>query len=174
MAKKMAFVSICMAMSVICLFGASITPAKVAMLAVASVFCAVVISQFGPMAGFLHYLGTSLLALLLIPSRMYVLLYVAFVGYYPILKLFIERLRRLVPEWILKVLLFNVVLVGGYALFALFLLPHMQTNAIIAQTVMKFFWWIVLAVELIFVIYDVMLSYILSYYHDKLQYKFHF
>ncbi len=167
MAKKLAFVSICMTLSVICLFGAAVTPsAKIALLAVSSVFCAIVICEYGPMYGFLHYLGVGILSLLLIPSRMYVLLYIAVLGYYPIIKLFIERLNKLWLEWILKLLLLNILLVAAYFVFQFFLLPTL--NAAVAAFILKFLWWIILGIEVIFVIYDLMLSFILSYYRHKI------
>ena len=61
----------------------------------------------------LVYAATSLLALLIIPDREAVMMYIMLLGYYPLAKPWIERLAR--PLSILfKVLLFNIVVVAFY------------------------------------------------------------
>ena len=61
----------------------------------------------------LVYAATSLLALLIIPDREAVMMYIMLLGYYPLAKPWIERLAR--PLSILfKLLLFNIVVVAFY------------------------------------------------------------
>jgi hypothetical protein len=61
----------------------------------------------------LVYAATSLLALLIIPDREAVMMYILLLGYYPLAKPWIERLAR--PLSILfKLLLFNIVVVAFY------------------------------------------------------------
>ena len=61
----------------------------------------------------LVYAATSLLALLIIPDREAVMMYIMLLGYYPLAKPWIERLAR--PLSILfKLMLFNIVVVAFY------------------------------------------------------------
>ena len=172
MARRMAFSSVMMALAVVCLFGASMAPsARISLLALSSVFCTVCTAEYGPKYGMIHYIGVSLLALLLIPKKMYVLIYILFLGYYPVVKLYIEKLNRRWTEWLLKVVLFNLVLIGVYLVFKIFFLPTMESAA--TALTLRYLPWIVLASEGIFVMYDYILSYIITYYYKIIQKKMH-
>ena len=110
-----------MALTVVCLFGASTLPTgRVALMAITSVFGALIISEYGVKDGWIHYIGVSILSLLLIPKKMMVLIYILFLGYYPVIKLYIERLNKRWLEWIIKIVVFNVILVTAYTIFKLF------------------------------------------------------
>ncbi len=65
---------------------------------------------------FMSYAATAVLVLLLAEQEAKIM-FIAFFGYYPILKGLIESLRRRVIEYIIKFLLFNIVMAGVYALF---------------------------------------------------------
>ncbi len=170
MAKKMAFSSILMALAIVCLFGASIVPtARISMLALTSVFGAITVAEYGPKYGIIHYLGVSILSLLLIPKKMLVIIYVVFLGYYPIVKMFIERLNRRSAEWLVKLIVFNLFLILGYIVFKAFFLPSAESA--IVRLVLNYLPWVVLAAEVVFVIYDYVLSYIITYYYKILQIK---
>lgn len=172
MAKRMAFSAILMALAVVCLFGASVAPsAKISLLALTSVFGAVSVAEYGPKYGMIHYIGVSLLALLLIPKKMLVIVYVIFLGYYPIVKMYVEKLDKRWLEWILKVIIFNVFLVIGYAVFKAFFLPSVESA--VTAIVLNYLPWVILAMEVVFVIYDYVLSFIITYYYKVLQAKIH-
>ncbi|MBR5157038.1 MAG: hypothetical protein IKW59_04635 [Clostridia bacterium] len=170
MAKKMAFSSILMALAIVCLFGASIVPtARISMLALTSVFGAITVAEYGPKYGLIHYLGVSILSLLLIPKKLLVIIYIVFLGYYPIVKMFIERLDRRAAEWLIKIIVFNLFLVIGYIVFKALFLPSMESAVV--MLVLKYLPWVILASEAVFVIYDYVLSYIITYYYKILQIK---
>lgn len=170
MAKKMAFSSILMALAIVCLFGASIVPtARISMLALTSVFGAITVAEYGPKYGLIHYLGVSILSLLLIPKKLLVIIYIVFLGYYPVAKMFIERLDRRVAEWVIKIIVFNLFLVIGYIVFKALFLPNMESAVV--MLVLKYLPWVILASEVVFVIYDYVLSYIITYYYKILQIK---
>lgn len=65
------------------------------------------------------YAAVSLLALLLVPDIEAKMLFIAFFGYYPIIKALLERLPNRVWEWLCKTVLFNVAAVLGYAALSL-------------------------------------------------------
>ncbi|MBE7048190.1 MAG: hypothetical protein E7393_02310 [Ruminococcaceae bacterium] len=165
MAKRITFSAVSLALTVICLYGASSLPTgRIVSLALSSLFCGACVSQYGVRYGVVLYIGASLLSLLLIPKRLFVMLYILFAGYYPIVKLYIERLDKLWAEWIIKILFFNVVLVGFYALCRSFFLPNL--NPSLLALVMQYMGLIVLGLELIFVLFDWSLSYMIGYYNQ--------
>ena len=61
------------------------------------------------------YVAVSFISLLLVPNKEAAVLYVAFFGYYPIMKAILESKLPKVPEYIIKFLLFNVSVIAAYA-----------------------------------------------------------
>ena len=96
--------------------------------------------------------GSALLGLFLLPDKGVALLYLIFLGLYPVVKNNIEGLRRLPLEWLCKLACFNAALsLFWFALRALFLPdPPVWLGE---RT-----WLLYLAGNLIFVLYDVGLS----------------
>lgn len=64
--------------------------------------------------GLLFYAGISLLGLLILPDREPAVLFIAFLGYYPLLKLSLDRIRPKALGLFCKLLLFNVTISGAY------------------------------------------------------------
>lgn len=168
MVKRIAFSAIALALTVICLYGAAaFSTGRIAALALASLFCGICVNEYGVRYGAALYVGASILSLLFIPSRMYALIYIVFVGYYPIVKLYIERLRKLWAEWILKVLYFNAVLLLLYILFKAFFMPGLNPG--LAALILQYIGLIIAALEIIFVVYDLALSYMIGYFNQFLR-----
>ena len=61
------------------------------------------------------YAVVSVLSFLVAPSMEARILFVLFFGYYPILKILLDRLKK-VLQWLLKFGVFNAAMVGGYLL----------------------------------------------------------
>lgn len=98
------------------------------------------------------------------------LLYILFLGYYPILKSLIERLRKQVIEWVLKFICFNIAAVAFYYLSSMVFAVSFDDFGDFG----KYGALIFLAVcNVVFVIYDIGISRIASYYmislHDKVK-----
>ena len=168
MVKRITFSALALALTVICLYGAAaLSPGRVVALALASLFCGVCVSQYGVRYGAALYVGASLLSLLLIPNRMFVLIYILFAGYYPIVKLYIEKLDKLWAEWVIKILFFNLILTVMYVLFRLFFMPSL--NPTLLALILQYMSLIILGLEVIFVFYDWALSYMIGYYNQFLR-----
>lgn len=168
MAKRVTFSAVAMALTVICLYAASaLSTGRLAALGLSSLFCGVCVSCYGVRYGVAQYVGASILALLFIPNRLFVLVYILFAGYYPIIKLYIEKLNRLWAEWILKVLFFNLVLTVLYIILKAFFLPML--TSVLTAVVLKYLAIIIIALEIIFILYDWILSYMIGYYHQFLR-----
>ena len=61
------------------------------------------------------YTAVSLISLLLVPNKEAAIMYVAFFGYYPIVKSVLESKLPKIPEYICKFLIFNLSVICAYA-----------------------------------------------------------
>lgn len=163
MTKRITFSAMLLAFTVICLYGASaLSTGRLAALALASLFVAVSVYQYGVRTGVALYVAASLLSLLLVPKRMYVFIYILFAGYYPVVKLYIERLRKLWGEWILKIITFNAALAALYIVFRAFFMP--SVSPAVLTLLVQYAGLLLLGLELAFIVYDVALSYMIGFY----------
>lgn len=98
------------------------------------------------------------------------ILYILFLGYYPILKSLIEKINKQALEWILKLICFNIAAVAFYYV----------SSRLFAVSFDDFGEWgkygalIFLAIcNVVFVLYDIGISRVASYYiyalHDKIK-----
>ena len=108
MNKKFSVAAIMTALALVCLFGSAYIPTgKIALLAMTSMCTLVTTQHCGVRYAWLQYAATALLALLLIPAKGQVFLFIGLTGYYPIVKLHIERINKMYIEWIVKIFFFN-------------------------------------------------------------------
>ena len=99
------------ALTVVFLYVAAVLPTgQVGFVAVASLFAVAAVVESGLGAGLFVFIGSALLGYLIVPNKTAVFLYGLFFGYYPVLKSLIERIRKRIPEWILKLAVFNAAL----------------------------------------------------------------
>lgn len=165
MVKRVTFSAIGIALTVIFLYAASVlSTGKLAALALSSLLCGVCICQYGIRYGMAVYIGSSILSLLLIPNRMFTIIYVLLIGYYPVIKLLIERLNKIWLEWVLKVLFFNIILFFLYMIFTIFFMPGLDSA--IVTLALKYAGWIVVGMEVVFVLYDLAFSYMIGYFNQ--------
>ncbi len=163
MTKRVTFSAICLALTVIFLYAAAaLSTGKIAALGLASLLCGICVSRFGVRYGVALYVGASILALLLLPNKMFALLYVLLAGYYPIVKLYIEKLRRIWAEWIVKILFFNAVIIVLYIIVKLFFMPVLTST--LALLVLRYLGPALLILQVVFIVYDWILSYMIGYY----------
>ena len=167
MIKRLALSSILMAISVVMLFIGSIWPVRIAMSVIASAITTVAVIECGHKYAWLTYIGTSIISFLLIPNKLIVYGYILLLGFYPIIKLYIERINKLIPEWIIKLIVFNIVLVISYFALKYFLLPSLDVELV--MFIFKNLALIVAALEVVFAVYDLALSYIIGFYHQRLR-----
>ena len=107
------------------------------------------------------YICTTIIGFFLVPIN-FILLYGCFFGVYGIVKFFLEKINQIVIEYILKLLFFNAIL------FVLIFLAKISFSFISSSipTVI-----IILAAELVFILYDYSLSIIITYYIEKMHKK---
>jgi len=161
-AKKIALGGILGALAVICLFFATVLPTgRLSLYSLSSFFVAVIIIEAGTGAGWIFYAATGILSLILLPDKTGVLPYVIFFGLYGIIKYYIEKLNRLIPEYILKFAYFNICFFTAlYAFKSLFLV----------DMGIDFPWWILVIIfEVVFFVYDFVYTLFIDYFKNRIK-----
>lgn len=139
---------------------------------IASVFLIPVIHEFGSGRAWLAYLATAIVAGLLSPDKEEVLFYV-FVGFYPIVRPFIQRVKRRFPRFLIKLGVFTFAIGAMYALIC-FVFKMEQVLADLdelgtALTVLFF-----AGLVLIMLVYDLVLRFADKLYAERLRPKLRF
>ena len=179
--KKMALGAILSALGVVfLLLGSLIETLDLSMAALASFFCIFAVIELGGKYPWLIYAVTSLLSLLLVPYSMGGWFYLLFFGYYPILKEKLEKLKRPI-SWIIKVAVFNLALLIGILIAFFLFFGQTEEKGIIDAFTYVFggegagVWMAVgiyLLANVVFIVYDVALTRLITFYFIKLRHRF--
>ncbi len=102
---------ICLALTMIFLFGASFVPGvELTLYALSSLFVAVMVIERGPKSGLMLYAAAVILGLILVPNKLGMLPYICLFGYYGVAKYYIEQIRKPAVQMAVKIALFAAVL----------------------------------------------------------------
>lgn len=82
--------------------------------AVAGVLIVFIVVEIDKKWAFGVFSAVAILAFLLVPDKEVAMMYIAFFGYYPIIKAVLESRLPAALSWIIKVLLFNLTMVAAY------------------------------------------------------------
>ena len=136
-----------------------------ALAALASFLIVIILIEVGSSFSWLVWITTSLITFLLFPSSTVWLMYFVF-GVFPILKYYIEKLKR--PFWfVLKLIYVNACIVGLlYALDFIFGTPMFATDMIIVKAALYLF------LNVAFFMYDRLLTLIIRLYIGKYRQRF--
>lgn len=106
------------ALTVVFLYVAALLPtSRIWVTAVAGLLVAAAVIESGMGAGTAVYIGSAIIAAIILPLKSVALLYILFFGLYPVLKSLIEKLNKRAAEWIIKILFFNISLTAMYLLW---------------------------------------------------------
>ncbi len=158
------------ALSLVCLLLTVFPFATYALPAMASVFLMPVVIECGRRWAMAVYVAVALLALFITPDMEARLLFVAFFGYYPILKSLTESWKSHVLEWVGKLLVFNTAVVAAYALLSAagFSLEVFRVDGI-GLPLGVFLLIFLIAGNIIFLLYDIALTRMLPLYFSRFQ-----
>jgi hypothetical protein len=161
--KKITLSGLLLALTVIILFFAGVVPInKLALYTLSSFLVAVIVIEFGKKSAWIFYIASCLLSLILPMDKIVVIPYVIFFGTYGILKAYIEKIRKIIIEYILKLLYFNLCLYVGVAFLEKLFTGKLNN--------IKLPWWlIIIGVEIAFIIYDYIYTLFIQYYNEKLK-----
>lgn len=105
------------AISIVLMFLTSVIPTLTyAVPAIAGLLLVVMVIEIDKKWAFVVYLSVSILSLLLVADKEAAIMYVAFFGYYPIIKQLLEKRLKPVLEWMVKFLIFNASVLFSYFL----------------------------------------------------------
>ena len=114
---KIALGGLIMALSIVIMALTTVIPiASFAFPAVAGVLLILLILELNKKWALLVYIGVSILSVFVSSDHTAIISYIAFFGYYPILKEVIEKMRKPLFEWIIKYIVFNLALLLGVGL----------------------------------------------------------
>lgn len=154
--------------AVLMLMGGILPFATFAAPALAGILIVPVAIEFGMPTGYLLYLAIGLLALFVVPDKEMALIFVFFLGFYPLLKASIERLRSKALQWVVKFSVFNVCIAGMYGLI-LFLFPIEAVVEEFRGTGAPFLALLLALGNVTFLLYDIAIARVVGVYCAKLR-----
>jgi hypothetical protein len=160
--KKIAAGGVMAALCVVSLIIAAVLPInKLSLYTLSSFFVSVFVIEYGLKAGWIFYIATSLLSVIIVPDKLAIVPYLIFFGLYGIIKYYIEKLDSILVEYVLKYIYFNAAAGLAY-LFA--------SRVIMAEIDIGYALWIVIIVlEVLFFIYDYVYTLFIKYYNEKIK-----
>ena len=160
--RRITACAVCAALgSVIMTLGSIVEVLDLSTAALASMLLIFAVIEIGGPWPWLTYAATGLLSLLL-PLKTAAIFYIL-AGYYPLVKEKLERIRSRVLTWIIKLLGFNAVLIICYIIVKhILLLP---------DTFDGLSWLAIPIANITFILYDIALTRIISYYILILRHK---
>ena len=132
---------------------------------IASVFVMIAVIETGKLWGLFTYIVSAVLTLLFAELQAK-LIFVCFAGFYPILKALFEGLKSRIPEYILKLIIFNASVISVYFAFShAFGLSQMEDFGIYGLLLL------LLGANFVFLIYDLILTRLADFYMWRLHPK---
>ncbi|SKA85261.1 hypothetical protein SAMN05443428_106139 [Caloramator quimbayensis] len=127
---------------------------RIFFMALSTYFESIPIIIGGVKVGFLCYIASSLLSLILLPDKIYAFIFLIF-GVYPIIKYFCEK-ESIIKEYIFKYIWFNFFMVLTYFLYKKIIIinSEMIKNSILM---------LIIILEVLFFIYDYVFTKFITY-----------
>lgn len=167
--------------AVLLLLGSLFQVLDLSMAAIASFVCIIAVIELGSSWAWIIYAVVGVISVLLRPTSFAPWVYIAFLGYYPIIKEKIERLIKPL-SWALKMLCFNVALILSCVVMYFLFTAESPANVFdffntllgmpTAGTAVAIGLYVF--VNFVFVIYDIALTRLISTYIFRLRDKFKF
>lgn len=159
---SLAFASVVAALSLVFMFITSFIPiGTYALPCIAGALLAAVVIESGYITATVVYVAVSFLSFLLVADKEAVLYYVAFLGFYPILKGLFERIKFKPLQFLLKLCVFNICIVTAfYVGITLLSIPKESFELFDVYLPLVF-----LALgNIVFIVYDICLTRIITQY----------
>ena len=169
-AQTTEIISVCglfAALSVVVMLLAHIGVLTYAVPALAGALLVIIYLEFSIKNAFTVFITVSVLSFLICEKEAS-LCYILFFGYYPLIKAYIERIKSKIAQWVVKVLLFSIS-------FALILVLATVLLGIPLDTMGLGIYYIIglaVALEIMFVLYDIALTKVITLYLVAYREKF--
>lgn len=160
---KLTFTAMITALAVVLLYLSSIMPTmRLAFVALAGIIMSAVVIECGIANAFAGFAASVVISFLIVPDKGNVLMFTSFFGHYPIVKCLIERIRKLIPEWIMKISVFNISVIAMFILMKTLFAEFIPDN-------FPMLWVLILVGSAAFVVYDMGLTKLITYYMQRLR-----
>ena len=160
--KRIVVSGVLVALSVIILYlGCAIEVLDLTMSAIVSLMVMIIVIEMGYGYAWLTYLATAILSILLLPQKTPAIFYACFMGFYPIIKSYIERIGSVLLRWVVKLVVGNAALGLMFLLMSFFVPEEFDGSTLVIITY-------VLGI-LAFIMYDVALSKLITLYFVRLR-----
>lgn len=161
-AKDLALGGILTALTIVTLFISILIPINTfAILTISSCFVPIAIMRSNVKIGILVYLASSIIGFFLVPLDI-MIPFILYFGIYGLVKFYIEKLRNMPLEIVLKLVFSNIMLFIGYILFTKFISPINIDFPI---------WLLIILAQIAFIIFDYALTLIITFYISKFHNK---
>lgn len=160
--KKLALCGVFAALCLTMLWVLGLSVLDLSVLVLCSLMTMLLTVETGDKMTWIYVAVTGVLALLLLPSKLYAVEYVCFAAVYPVLKLYIERLPAL-PAFLVKISLLDCMLLLCIVLGKLVFVAGEETFSLSVITLV--------GGTAIFIVYDLALTTCISWYIVKLRKK---
>jgi len=162
--KKIALCGMISALSVVIMLMAYFPYLTYALPAISGVLFSIVMIELNSKWAFGAFASSALLSIILCEKESAVL-FVAFFGYYPIIKAFLERIPNRVIEYVIKFVVFNVATVAAYGIIVFVLHIPLEDMGAFGQYTLI----ILLALgNVMFCVYDLAVTKLIDEYLFKL------
>ncbi len=160
--KRIVVAGVLVALSVIILYlGCAIEVLDLTMSAMVSLLLVIIVIEMGHSYAWLTYVATSILSIVLLPQKTPALFYACFMGYYPILKSYIEKIHSALVRWIIKIVVGNAALLLMFAFMSMFVPEEFGNNFMVIITYALGF--------IAFITYDIALSKLITLYFVRIR-----
>ena len=152
------------AITTILIYISSIAPTnKLSILALASVIIPIAVITTNLKNALLVYGASSILSIVLLGLKITIVFYIIFFGIYGLLKYYIEKLKSIPKELILKLIVFNISFSILYFLYKSFFLQQLKLPFSI--------YIIIFILQFIFLAYDYCLTLFISYFNKNILHR---
>lgn len=159
--RRLAFCGVFAALTIVMLYIGGLTVLDLSVLMLCSFITILVAIETGTRACVIYSAATSVLALILLPSKLYAVEYALFSAAYPLLRPLIERLGRL--SFVLKIAALDAMLLGCVLLgqYAFNMGEEFYSLGAVTMLVGTVF----------FILYDILLGRVITFYFARLRGK---
>lgn len=168
--SKTALGGIVSALSVVLMLMTAVIPfMSYALPLIAGALLILMVIEINKSWAFIVYAAVSLLAIFVVPDKEAAVFYIAFFGYYPIIKSPLEKHLPRVIEWVAKFAIFNAAVLAAY----MFTVKVLGIPFDDMQTLGKYGIPLLLALaNFTFLVYDIMLTKLVTLYLKKFRKSF--
>lgn len=153
---RVAFCGVITALAIVFMLLTGLIPiGTYALPALAGVLSVIIVIEMGARWAFPVYIAVSVISLLLAADKEAVVLFIAFFGYYPMLKAKMESLHKRLIEYLLKFAVFNAAMIVSFFI-TIYILRVPQESFTVFGIYLP---WVFLVVgNVVFIIYDYAVS----------------